>query len=52
MDHAADHATVIDARFAVGLWEVGFDALKLGFAELIVIRHLQGLLQRLNHGSR
>ena len=36
----------------VGFWGVGFDALKLGFAEQIVIRYRQGLLQRLNHRSR
>jgi hypothetical protein len=30
IDYAADHATVIEARSAVGLWKAGFDALKWG----------------------
>ena len=51
MDYAADHAVVIEARSAVALWQVGFDALKSGFAESLVIRHLQGLLQRLDYGG-
>lgn len=51
VDYPADHATIIDTWYAVGSWEVEFNALKLGFAGPVMIRQGQVLLPSLNHNS-